>query len=161
MKTEEIEIYRVVMTLRKEYTYARTTHGAIVTLLTYNESMERVPLAERMRPQKLDEVIGQNHLLNEGEILRQIIKQKEPVSLILWGPPGSGKTTLARIIAREVNADLSNYLPSPQAKRTSKKSSYMPDKIGTYRSERFFSSTKFTASIKHSKTLSCHTWNQV
>lgn len=67
--------------------------------------MERKPLAERMRPTTLDEVIGQTHLLGNGEILRQIVKNKEPVSLILWGPPGSGKTTLARIIAREVNAE--------------------------------------------------------
>lgn len=67
--------------------------------------MERVPLAERMRPQTLDEVIGQSHLLGQGEILRQIVKKKEPVSLILWGPPGSGKTTLARIIAKETEAD--------------------------------------------------------
>ncbi len=67
--------------------------------------MERVPLAERMRPQTLDEVIGQTHLLGDKEILRQIVKNREPVSLILWGPPGSGKTTLARIIAKEVNAE--------------------------------------------------------
>ena len=64
-----------------------------------------MPLAERMRPQTLDDVIGQTHLLGDKEILRQIAKRKEPVSLILWGPPGSGKTTLARIIAREVEAD--------------------------------------------------------
>lgn len=63
------------------------------------------PLAERMRPQTLDDVIGQTHLLGNGEILRQIVKNKKPVSLMLWGPPGSGKTTLARIIAREVEAD--------------------------------------------------------
>lgn len=67
--------------------------------------MERIPLAERMRPKTLDEVIGQTHLLDSGEILRQIAKKKQPVSLILWGPPGSGKTTLARIIAREVDAE--------------------------------------------------------
>ncbi len=67
--------------------------------------MQRIPLAERMRPQILDDVIGQTHLLDDGEILKQIVKSKEPVSLILWGPPGSGKTTLARIIAREVEAE--------------------------------------------------------
>lgn len=64
-----------------------------------------MPLAERMRPNTLDEVIGQTHLLGDGEILRQIVKNQEPVSLILWGPPGSGKTTLARIIAGEVKAE--------------------------------------------------------
>lgn len=67
--------------------------------------MDRVPLAERMRPRKLDDVIGQSHLLAEGEILRQIVLRKEPVSLILWGPPGTGKTTLARIVASELEAD--------------------------------------------------------
>ncbi len=67
--------------------------------------MSRVPLAEQMRPTTLDEVIGQSQLLADGEILRRIVEQKEPVSLILWGPPGTGKTTLARIIASEVEAE--------------------------------------------------------
>lgn len=65
----------------------------------------RIPLAERMRPQTLEEVIGQSHLLGKNEILQQIVKSREPVSLILWGPPGSGKTTLARVIAKEVEAE--------------------------------------------------------
>lgn len=65
----------------------------------------RIPLAERMRPHTLSEVIGQTHLLGDKEILRQIVKNREPVSLILWGPPGSGKTTLARVIAKEVDAE--------------------------------------------------------
>ena len=67
--------------------------------------MDVEPLAEKMRPKTLDEVVGQSHLLDDGEILRQIVVTKQPVSLILWGPPGSGKTTLARIIANESGAD--------------------------------------------------------
>lgn len=67
--------------------------------------MNRVPLAERMRPKTLDEVVGQEVIIGDGKILTEIIKKKEPVNLIFWGPPGTGKTTLARIIAKEYNAD--------------------------------------------------------
>jgi len=67
--------------------------------------MNRIPLAEQMRPKNLKDVIGQSHLLGKSEILSHIVKNKEPVSLILWGPPGTGKTTLARIIAKEVDAE--------------------------------------------------------
>jgi putative ATPase len=67
--------------------------------------MQSQPLAERMRPASLDQVIGQKHLVEQGQIIRQIVERKQPTSLILWGPPGSGKTTLARIIARETGAE--------------------------------------------------------
>jgi putative ATPase len=63
------------------------------------------PLAERMRPQKLSEVIGQEHLLGEDKLITKLVKTAKPFSLIFWGPPGSGKTTLARIIANELDAD--------------------------------------------------------
>lgn len=58
-----------------------------------------------MRPNALDQVIGQKHLTESGQIIREIISNKQPTSLILWGPPGSGKTTLARIIAKETEAE--------------------------------------------------------
>ena len=57
------------------------------------------PLAERMRPQNLEEYVGQEHLVGEGKVLEQMIKNKTPHSIIFWGPPGVGKTTLAQIIA--------------------------------------------------------------
>jgi len=62
------------------------------------------PLAERMRPRDLDGFVGQEHILGKGRVLRKAIEKGELFSLILWGPPGSGKTTLARIIATRTDA---------------------------------------------------------
>jgi putative ATPase len=67
--------------------------------------MDTRPLAEQMRPEKLDDIVGQAHLVSEGKIIREMIEHQQPTSLILWGPPGSGKTTLARIIAQETGAE--------------------------------------------------------
>lgn len=61
----------------------------------------RAPLAARMRPRTLDEFRGQDHLLGEGRAIRAMLSSGRPGSMILWGPPGSGKTTLARIVARD------------------------------------------------------------
>ncbi|PID32363.1 AAA family ATPase [Candidatus Saccharibacteria bacterium] len=67
--------------------------------------MDNRPLAEKMRPQSLADIVGQQHLVAAGKIIHQIIAAKQPTSLILWGPPGSGKTTLARIIAQQTGAE--------------------------------------------------------
>src|SRR4051812_5888641 len=64
------------------------------------------PLAEALRPQTLDEVIGQKHLLGPGKPLRLAFESGKPHSMILWGPPGVGKTTLARLMATAFDADL-------------------------------------------------------
>src|SRR5580704_14050162 len=67
--------------------------------------MDSRPLAERQRPESLNDIVGQAHLVGAGKIIHEIIGKQQPTSLILWGPPGSGKTTLARIIARETGAE--------------------------------------------------------
>ena len=68
------------------------------------ETIENEPLASRMRPRDLSEFVGQEHLLGKGKILRKIIESDHITSMIFWGPPGVGKTTLARIIAKETEA---------------------------------------------------------
>ncbi len=67
--------------------------------------MSKVPLAEQMRPTKLSDVVGQSNLIDDKGLLGQIVKTKQPASMIFWGPSGTGKTTLARIVASEVEAD--------------------------------------------------------
>ncbi|PYX97042.1 MAG: AAA family ATPase [Acidobacteria bacterium] len=67
------------------------------------------PLAQRMRPRALDEVVGQEHLLAPGKPLRLQIERDDPGSIIFWGPPGVGKTTLAQIIARVTKADFIEF----------------------------------------------------
>jgi putative ATPase len=67
------------------------------------------PLADRMRPRDLDEFVGQEHILGQGKVLRKAIEKGELFSLILWGPPGSGKTTLAQIIARRTKAHFVSF----------------------------------------------------
>jgi putative ATPase len=67
------------------------------------------PLAERMRPRTLDEYVGQEHLLGPGMPLRMEIERDDPGSMILWGPPGVGKTTLAKIIADTTQASFIEF----------------------------------------------------
>ncbi|MDD5397000.1 MAG: replication-associated recombination protein A [Candidatus Moranbacteria bacterium] len=70
-----------------------------------NSSLQHAPLADRMRPRNLEDFFGQQELIGESSFLRQAIKNDNVPSMILWGPPGSGKTTLAEIIARQTKAE--------------------------------------------------------
>ena len=67
------------------------------------------PLASRMRPRDLSEFVGQEHLVGEGKILRQMIERDQIPSMILWGPPGVGKTTLANVVANATKAEFVNF----------------------------------------------------
>lgn len=98
------------------------------------------PLAHRMRPQNLSEFVGQEHLVGEGRPLRIAIEKKHRFSIILWGPPGSGKTTLARIYAHALHAEL-HELSAVSASK---------DDIRAIMTEK-------TASKKIGKTVDAHT----
>ena len=75
----------------------------------FDDTSSSRPLADRMRPSDLSEYIGQQQLLGKGKILRRMIETDEVQSMIFWGPPGTGKTTLARIIAHSTRSDFVNF----------------------------------------------------
>lgn len=91
------------MTIRSERAYETMEQ---YTLFSKDEDL---PLAARMRPVTLDEYAGQKHLLGEGKILRRLIENDKIGSMIFWGPPGVGKTTLARIIAHKTQAEFIDF----------------------------------------------------
>ncbi|HIU95107.1 MAG TPA: replication-associated recombination protein A [Candidatus Copromorpha excrementipullorum] len=77
--------------------------------MTFFERDDAAPLAARMRPQDLDEIVGQEHLLGKGKVLRRLVESDHISSMIFWGPPGVGKTTLARVIARCTKAEFIDF----------------------------------------------------
>ena len=75
----------------------------------FDNRTDSAPLASRLRPVSLEYFVGQEHLLGPGRMLRQLIEKDQISSMIFWGPPGVGKTTLASIIAGRTQADFINF----------------------------------------------------
>ena len=73
------------------------------------KTTKKAPLADRIRPGNIKEFVGQEHLVGPNKILQRLVENKELVSMIFWGPPGVGKTTLASIVAQSVDAHFVSF----------------------------------------------------
>ena len=112
------------------------------------------PLADRMRPHSLDEFVGQEHILAPGKPLRVQIERDDPGSIIFWGPPGVGKTTLAKIIANMTTRATSSSFPpcSPGIKEIKQVMADAQKAPGSTARAPSSSSTKSIASTRRNKT---------
>jgi len=97
----------------------------------WKQDKSQVPLAERMRPRTLDEVVGQDHILGAGRLFERLLGRKRMPSMILWGPPGVGKTTLARLLAEKAEATFITLSATSSGVRDIREA---VDKAGTRRS---------------------------
>ena len=119
------------------------------------EQVTHEPLASRMRPQTLDQIVGQQHLLAPNQMLRRLIDADRVPSMILWGPPGVGKTTLARVIARHTKSEFISFSAVTSGIKEIKELMAQAQQTRLMVSERSYLSMRFIASTRHSRMLFC------
>ena len=118
------------------------------------------PLADRMRPRTLDEYVGQEHLIGPGKPLRVQIERDDSGSLIFWGPPGTGKTTFAKIIANMTKAEFIEFSAVLVGIKEIKQVMPTPSARANTVPAPLFLSTKFTVSTKPSRMRFCRMWKR-
>lgn len=113
-------------------------------------------IATLLRPQSLDTYFGQNHLVGKNGLIRKIIESDSIFSMILWGPPGSGKTTLAHIISKATNSDFHQISGVTSGKEDLKILLELHVKIINIIKKQFFLLMRFIDGTRLSKMLFCH-----
>lgn len=129
----------------------------------HEKSMEKeAPLASRLRPTTLEEVVGQRHIIGKDKLLYRAIRADKLGSIIFYGPPGTGKTTLARVIANttsakftQINATVAGKKDMEEVVRQAK------DALGMYQQKTILFVDEITGLIKGSRTIFCPLWRMV
>ena len=125
-----------------------------MNLFDMNENTRQLPLASRMRPEKLDEIVGQLHIIGKDKLLYRAIKADRLGSIILYGPPGVGKTTIARVIANTTKSYFCKLNVTNAAIKDLEKSLKKLNLIKMLiKKEQFYLLMKFIALIKHNKII--------
>ena len=121
-----------------------------------NQKDDDSPLAKRMRPENLDEVIGQEHIIGKNKLLYRAIKADKLGSLIFYGPPGTGKTTLAMVIAHTTKADFKQINATTSGKKDMEQIiEEAKNTKAMYGRVRFCLSMRFTGLINRSRIICC------
>lgn len=126
----------------------------------FDNRITSAPLASRLRPETLQDYVGQKHLLGEGKMLRRLIEQDQISSMIFWGPPGVGKTTLARIIAGMTRADFVDFSAVTSGIKEIRQ--VMEQAEGSRRMgiNTLLLWMRSIVSIRHNRTRFCHLWKR-